>query len=60
MPLLHGHTGSQSAQLAALSSACLLLELVLIPLQDFAEKPKGEALKAMQVDTTALGLDAER
>lgn len=28
--------------------------------QDFAEKPKGEALKAMQVDTTALGLDAER
>lgn len=29
-------------------------------LQDFAEKPKGEALKKMQVDTTALGLDAER
>lgn len=29
-------------------------------LQDFAEKPKGQALKAMQVDTTALGLDAER
>ena len=28
--------------------------------QDFAEKPKGQALKAMQVDTTALGLDAER
>ncbi|KAL3148411.1 hypothetical protein ABBQ38_013866 [Trebouxia sp. C0009 RCD-2024] len=29
-------------------------------IQDFAEKPKGEALKKMQVDTTALGLDAER
>ncbi|DBA66505.1 TPA: hypothetical protein ACH3X2_002475 [Trebouxia sp. C0005] len=29
-------------------------------IQDFAEKPKGQALKAMQVDTTALGLDAER
>ncbi|CAI5478511.1 unnamed protein product [Closterium sp. Yama58-4] len=27
---------------------------------EFAEKPKGEALKAMQVDTTILGLDAER
>ena len=27
---------------------------------DFAEKPKGDALKAMQVDTTVLGLDAER
>lgn len=26
----------------------------------FAEKPKGEALKAMEVDTTVLGLDAER
>lgn len=26
---------------------------------DFSEKPKGEALKAMQVDTTVLGLDAE-
>ncbi|GAB4375559.1 MAG: glucose-1-phosphate adenylyltransferase [Elainellaceae cyanobacterium] len=26
---------------------------------DFSEKPKGEALKKMQVDTTALGLDAE-
>ena len=23
--------------------------------QDFAEKPKGDALKAMQVDTTVLG-----
>jgi len=27
---------------------------------DFAEKPKGDALKAMAVDTTILGLDAER
>jgi len=27
---------------------------------DFAEKPKGDALKAMEVDTTVLGLDAER
>ena len=27
---------------------------------DFAEKPKGDALKAMQVDTTVLGLDPER
>lgn len=27
---------------------------------DFAEKPKGDALKAMRVDTTILGLDAER
>ena len=27
---------------------------------DFAEKPKGDALKAMAVDTTVLGLDAER
>jgi glucose-1-phosphate adenylyltransferase len=26
---------------------------------DFSEKPKGEALKAMQVDTTALGLSAQ-
>lgn len=26
---------------------------------DFSEKPKGEALKAMQVDTTTLGLSAE-
>lgn len=26
---------------------------------DFSEKPKGDALKAMQVDTTILGLDAE-
>ncbi len=26
---------------------------------DFAEKPKGDELKAMQVDTTTLGLDAE-
>lgn len=26
---------------------------------DFSEKPKGEALKAMQVDTTVLGLSAE-
>lgn len=26
---------------------------------EFAEKPKGEALKKMQVDTTILGLDAE-
>jgi glucose-1-phosphate adenylyltransferase len=25
---------------------------------EFAEKPKGDALKAMQVDTTVLGLDA--
>eukprot|EP00238_Polyblepharides_amylifera_P004644 CAMPEP_0196583516 /NCGR_PEP_ID=MMETSP1081-20130531/43877_1 /TAXON_ID=36882 /ORGANISM="Pyramimonas amylifera, Strain CCMP720" /LENGTH=457 /DNA_ID=CAMNT_0041904435 /DNA_START=204 /DNA_END=1577 /DNA_ORIENTATION=+ len=27
---------------------------------DFAEKPEGDELKAMQVDTTILGLDAER
>ncbi|MCO5558065.1 hypothetical protein L7F22_011641 [Adiantum nelumboides] len=27
---------------------------------DFAEKPKGEYLKAMKVDTTILGLDEER
>jgi hypothetical protein len=27
---------------------------------DFAEKPKGEALRAMEVDTTVLGLDAQR
>ena len=27
---------------------------------DFAEKPSGEALKAMQVDTTVLGLSPER
>jgi glucose-1-phosphate adenylyltransferase len=27
---------------------------------DFAEKPKGDALKAMEVDTTVLGLDAAR
>jgi glucose-1-phosphate adenylyltransferase len=27
---------------------------------DFSEKPKGEALKAMQVDTTTLGLDADQ
>ncbi|KAK3282885.1 hypothetical protein CYMTET_9397 [Cymbomonas tetramitiformis] len=27
---------------------------------DFAEKPEGDALKAMAVDTTILGLDAER
>jgi glucose-1-phosphate adenylyltransferase len=27
---------------------------------DFSEKPKGDALKAMQVDTTTLGLDSER
>ena len=26
---------------------------------DFSEKPKGDALKAMQVDTTSLGLDPE-
>jgi hypothetical protein len=26
---------------------------------EFAEKPKGDALKAMRVDTTVLGLDAE-
>ena len=26
---------------------------------EFAEKPKGDALKRMQVDTTILGLDAE-
>lgn len=25
---------------------------------DFAEKPKGDALKAMKVDTTILGVDA--
>jgi len=27
---------------------------------DFAEKPTGDALKAMEVDTTVLGLDAAR
>ncbi len=27
---------------------------------DFSEKPKGDALKQMQVDTTILGLDAEQ
>ena len=27
---------------------------------DFSEKPKGDALKQMQVDTTTLGLNAER
>ena len=27
---------------------------------DFAEKPKGEALKQMQVDTTVLGLDSDK
>jgi len=27
---------------------------------EFSEKPKGDALRAMQVDTTVLGLDAER
>lgn len=27
---------------------------------DFAEKPEGEELKAMSVDTTILGLDAKR
>ena len=27
---------------------------------DFSEKPKGDALKKMQVDTTALGLDAKQ
>lgn len=27
---------------------------------DFSEKPKGDALKKMQVDTTILGLDAEQ
>lgn len=27
---------------------------------DFAEKPKGDALKAMEVDTAVLGLDAAR
>jgi glucose-1-phosphate adenylyltransferase len=27
---------------------------------EFAEKPTGEALKAMKIDTTVLGLDAER
>ena len=27
---------------------------------DFSEKPKGDALKQMQVDTTTLGLSAER
>ena len=25
---------------------------------EFAEKPKGDALKAMKVDTTVLGVDA--
>jgi glucose-1-phosphate adenylyltransferase len=25
---------------------------------EFAEKPKGDALKSMQVDTTVLGVDA--
>ncbi|KAB2610771.1 hypothetical protein D8674_018803 [Pyrus ussuriensis x Pyrus communis] len=29
-------------------------------LMKFAEKPKGEQLKAMKVDTTILGLDDER
>ena len=28
-------------------------------INEFAEKPTGDALKAMQVDTTVLGLDAE-
>lgn len=27
---------------------------------DFAEKPKGDALRAMEVDTTVLGLEAHR
>ena len=27
---------------------------------DFAEKPKGAELDAMRVDTTVLGLDAQR
>ena len=27
---------------------------------DFAEKPQGDALRNMQVDTTVLGLDSER
>jgi glucose-1-phosphate adenylyltransferase len=27
---------------------------------DFSEKPKGDALKKMQVDTTTLGLDAKQ
>ncbi|MFK8185008.1 MAG: glucose-1-phosphate adenylyltransferase [Phormidesmis sp.] len=27
---------------------------------EFSEKPKGEALEAMKVDTTAMGLDAEQ
>jgi glucose-1-phosphate adenylyltransferase len=27
---------------------------------DFAEKPKGESLKQMQVDTTVLGLDSDK
>ena len=27
---------------------------------DFAEKPKGDELRAMRVDTTILGLDAAR
>ncbi len=27
---------------------------------DFSEKPKGDALRAMRVDTTILGLDAKR
>jgi glucose-1-phosphate adenylyltransferase len=26
---------------------------------EFAEKPKGDALKAMKVDTTVLGVDAK-
>lgn len=47
-----------TAQLMGLS---LVVSVILnSSLQDFAEKPKGEALKKMQVDTTALGLDAER
>lgn len=52
--------GSQSLQAACrlqLQHECNELPTVV---QDFAEKPKGEALKAMQVDTTTLGLDAER
>ncbi len=28
--------------------------------QEFAEKPKGDALEAMKVDTRVLGLDEER
>lgn len=44
----------------ALTGACL--PPWLLPpcsIVEFAEKPKGDALKRMQVDTTILGLDKE-